>query len=286
MVAPSLDADRLNAAQARLRAAAVTEVAAEPLAAPEPPAGPPTPWISAALRRLIRDDPQTAGRLLVAMLPAQGLVTQRSLHYDLVLEGRGCIGVDVGDAGTLVRQREKPRSRREVDFRLTTDEEGLARLLLARRGRRRGARVRGSRRRVKELRRLASDPLALRDLASAGALLDPVLALSLVALAVDPSATYGHRFTIAHAPLAGGPADAWLRIQNGSPAVVLRTRPGEVPVATIRSTRGALLPTLAGIALPRGEAAAIDGDLDAAHDPPRLDQPHRVPRRLTSRRHL
>ena len=78
---------------------------------------------------------------------------------------------------------------------------------------------------MKELRRLTSDPLALRDLASAGAMLDPVLAFSLVALAVDPSATYGHRFTIAHAPLAGGPPDAWLRIQNGGPPAVLRAQP-------------------------------------------------------------
>lgn len=262
---PGLDAERLDAAQARLRAAAEVEVTSttEGPVPPMPPTGPPSPWIAAALRRLMRDDPATAGRLIVAMLPAQGLVTQRALHYDLVLKGRGCVGVDVGDEGTVVARREQSRARREVDFRITTDEEGLARLLLARRRRRRGTRVRGSRRRVRELRRLVADPLALRDLASAGAMLDPQLALMLVALAIDPSATYGHRFTIAHAPLAGGPADAWLRIQNGGPPAVLRTRPGETPVATIRCTRGALLPTLAGLAAPRGEAVAIDGDGDA-----------------------
>ena len=142
------------------------------------------------------------------------------------------------------------------------DAAGLARFLLARRGRRRGARVRGSRRRVRELRRLASDPLALRDLATAGAMLDPLLALSLVSLAVDPSATYGDRFTIAHAPLAGGPADAWLRVQNGAPRPSCAPARAEPSRLTIRSTRGALLPLLAGVEPPRGEAAVIDGDAD------------------------
>ena len=145
---PGLDAERLAAAQARLRAAVELEVAVEPPPAPEPPAGPPSPWIAAALRRLMRDDPRTAGRLIVAMLPAQGLVTQRALRYDVVLSGGACVGVDVGDHGTVVRQHAQPRPRREVDFRVNADEEGLARLLLAGRGRRRGARVRGARRRV------------------------------------------------------------------------------------------------------------------------------------------
>ncbi|HST40355.1 MAG TPA: hypothetical protein VLK58_12650, partial [Conexibacter sp.] len=104
---------------------------------------------------------------------------------------------------------------------------------------------------------------ALRDLAASGATLEPALALWLGALAIDSSATFGHRFTIAHAPLPGGPPDAWMRIQHGAPIAVLRTRPGEEPAVTLRCTRGALLALLAGMPVPAGEGAAIDGDLVA-----------------------
>ncbi|MCW2953246.1 MAG: Chromosome segregation ATPase-like protein, partial [Conexibacter sp.] len=226
-----------------------------------PPAGPPAPWLPAALRRLTRDDPRTAGLLLTGMLPAQGLVSQRPLAYDLVLADRGTLSVTVGLTGTTVRQVPQPRAKAEVDFRVSTDAAGLAKLLLGpRRPLRFGTRVRGSRRRLRELRRLAREPLALRDLASSGATLDPVLAFWLASLAIDPADTLAHRFTVAHAPLPGGPPAAWLRIQQGGPPAVLATRPGEAPAVTLRTTRGALLALLAGIDPPPGEAAAIDGD--------------------------
>ena len=275
--AEGVEAARLDAAQARLRAtvpfaesdASATHVsygARDEPGASAGPARPSAPWLPAALRKLADEDPRAAGRILAAMLPAQGLVTKRELHYDLVLTDRGSVvsvDLDGGDHGTSVRRNALPRPRREVDFRLTADEESLARLLLARRGRRRGTRLRGSRRRLRELRRLASEPLALRDLARAGALDDPFLVLSLAALAVEPAATYGHRFTIAHAPLGGGPAHAWLRVRNGVPLIADRMRPPETPTLTIRSTRGALLSLLAGIAPPPGESAALDGDAAA-----------------------
>lgn len=89
---------------------------------------------------------------------------------------------------------------------------------------------------------------------------DPALAFELLVLAIDPAQTAGHRFTIAHAPLAGGPADAWLRVHDGARPLVLAAFPGEQPATTIRSTRGAILPLLAGVAPPPGEAAALDGD--------------------------
>lgn len=224
------------------------------------PAGPPSPWLPAALRRLLAQDPETAGRIIVGMLPAQGLVAQRDLAYDLTIADRGTVAVDVRDGRAHVRQLPAPRTGEKLDFRVTASHGRLARLLLGRRGLRRRARVRGARRRVKELRRLAREPLALRDLAAAGATLEPALALWVAALAIDPAETFAHRFTIAHAPLPGGPADAWLRIQHGAPPAVLRTRPGEEPVATLRCTRGALLALLAGTALPPGEGAAVDGD--------------------------
>lgn len=242
--------------------AAAVPARRELLAPQAAPSGPATPWLPRALRRLAAEDPETAGRILVGMLPAQGLVSQR-VSYDLVLSDRGTVAVDVHDGRTTVRPLEGPRRSSDVDVRISTDHAGLARLLLRRRGLRRRARVKGSRRKLRELRRLAREPLALRDLAATGANLEPALALWLAALAIDSSATFGNRFTIAHAPLPGGPPDAWMRIQHGAPIAVLRTRPGEEPSVTLRCTRGALLALLAGVAPPPGEGAAIDGDLDA-----------------------
>jgi hypothetical protein len=251
--APTLDSERLNAARDRLRA--------EASAAPPQPAGPPAPWLPDALRRLTHEDPATAGRIAAGIVAAQGLVTQRPLRYDLALADQRCVAVDVGDHGTEVRRLTAPRARREVDFRVTADEAGLARLLYGhRRLLRRRARVQGSHRRLRELRKLAREPLALRDLGGVGAAFAPALALRLAALALDPAETAGSRFTIAHAPLAGGPADAWLRIRDGQPPVVLTTRPGEPAAVTVRCTRGALLPLLAGVTPPPGEGVAVDGD--------------------------
>jgi hypothetical protein len=229
----------------------------------EVPLAPPAPWLPAALRRLLASDPETAGRIVVGMLPAQGLAAQRDLSYDLVIADRGTVAVDVRDGRATVRALEGPRQGQPLDFRVTATHARLARLLLGRRGLRRRAKVRGSRRRLKELRRLTQEPLALRDLAASGATLEPALALWLAALAIDPADTFGHRFTIAHAPLPGGPPDAWLRIQQGMPPAVLRTRPGEQPAVTLRCTRGALLALLAGVPPLPGEGAAIDGDLTA-----------------------
>ncbi len=254
--APLLDSDRLNAARARLRA----DVSSSP---PKAPNGPPAPWLPEALRRLTREEPATAGRIVAGIVAAQGLVTQRALSYDLVLAGRGCVTVDVGARGTRVGRRVETRPRSEVDVRVSADEAGLARLLYGRRRvLRRRARVQGSRRSLRELRKLAQEPLALRDLGSAGAQLDPALALRLAAFAIDPADTAGSRFTLAHAPLAGGPADAWLRVQDGAPLSVVTTRPGEPSALTVRCTRGALLPLLADVVPPPGEAAAVDGDAE------------------------
>lgn len=261
-----VDRDRLSAARARLQATAAPAPASGAAAerpAPAAAAGAPSPWLPDALRRLVREDPDTVGRILVGMLPAQGLVTQRSFACDVVIEERGTVAVDVAAGAATVRPAEGPRPKRQRDVEIATTHAGLGRLLAGRRGLRRRARVRGKHRRVRELRKLARTPLALRDLAGAGAVLEPALAFWLAALAIDPAQTQGHRFTIAHAPLPGGPADAWLRIQDGGALAVMRTKPGEAPAVTLRCTRGALLALLAGVDPPPGEGAAVDGDLAA-----------------------
>jgi hypothetical protein len=259
-VAATLDPLRLSAARERLRAAvpAVTPLSSLPV-------GPPAPWLTAALQRLLASESETAGRIVVGLLPAQGLVAERPLRYDLLLAGRSCLAVDVEPGGpAAVVQRPAPRPRSARDLSVASDVSGLARLLYGRRRLlRRPARVRGGRKALRELRRIARAPLGLRDLGSAGVTLEPTLALRLVALAIDPAATRGEHFAIAHAPLAGGPVDAWLRIADGAPPEVCDHAPAEPARLTLRCTRGALLALIAGVKPPAGESGSLDGD-DAA----------------------
>jgi hypothetical protein len=120
--------------------------------------------------------------------------------------------------------------------------------------------VRGGRRALRELRRLARAPLGLRELGAAGVTLEPALALRLVALAIDPALTQGERFAVAHAPLAGGPVDAWLRIVDGAAAAVVTAPPPEPVRLALRCTRGALLALIAGVEPPPGESGTLEGD--------------------------
>ena len=261
--AAPLDPLRLSAAHERLRASVPPAAADEPPAAL--PGGPLAPWLSEALQRLLATEAQTAGRIAVGLLPAQGLVAEKPLRYDLLLSGRGCLAVDVipGTRAQVVQQ-PAPRPRSERDLSIAGDAVGIARLLHGRRALlRRPARVRGGRKALRELRRLARAPLGLRELGTAGVALEPALALRLVALAIDAQGTRGQRFSIAHAPLAGGPVDAWLRIADGAEPSVVTQPPIEPTRLTLRCTRGALLALIAGVEPPPGEAGTLDGDDDA-----------------------
>lgn len=251
---PGLDPLRLAAAHERLRAT-VPAVELAPL-----PGGTAAPWLTVALQRLLASEPDTAGRIAIGLLPAQGVAAQRPLRYDLLLSGNGCLSVDVEPGTATVVPRSAPRPRSERDLAIAADAAGFAKLLHGRRSLRRPAKVRGGRRVLRELRRIARAPLGLRDLCSAGVTLDPALALRLVGLAIDPAATHGERFAVAHLPLAGGPTDAWLRIADGEVPTVVRDAPPEPVRLTLRCTRGALLPLIAGGEIPPGEAGTVDGD--------------------------
>lgn len=252
-----LDPLRLTAARERLRTAPAYAPPLAPL-----PAAPPAPWLTAALQRLLAEEPQAAGQLAVGLLAAQAMAAERPLRCDLVLAGRGCYALDVvPGAPAAVTARPAPRPRGERDLRIAGDAAGIARLLHGRRALlRRPARVRGRRSALRVLRELARAPLGVRDLGAAGVPLEPALALRLIALAIEPGATRGERFAIAHAPLAGGPVDAWLRIADGAAPAVALHAPPEPTRLTLRCTRGALLALLAGVEPAPGESGALDGD--------------------------
>lgn len=248
-----VEAQRLSAALARLREASPSEP--QGAAAEERPtrSGRPTkPWLRRAFRRLVVQDPAAAGRLLVALLPAQHVADRRPVAYDLVLGESTdiCVQVSAGAGPPRIDFGEASRSLSEVDFQVTGDLASIARLVAAGRVRRRFgrglARVRGERARFSALERLVSTPLTLRELHAAGVRLDPALALTIVSLVIDPAWTAGERFTIAHEVRGARLAGAFLHVRDGG-APLVTDRPAAGPVeTTIVSPADMLLPTLAG----------------------------------------
>src|SRR5437764_231568 len=169
--AEPVQAERLSAALTRLREGASAAPGEEP--APTPPAEP-TPvravkaWLEKPFRTLVRRDPSAAGRLLLALLPAQHAADPHAVAYDLVLSDLVCAQVTVGRGSVHAEMAQAPRPLAAVDFQLLGDLADVARLLAAGRLRRRlpsrrRARIRGDRRRLVAVDHLVRAQLALPD---------------------------------------------------------------------------------------------------------------------------
>ena len=227
-VSPEIEAGRLEAALSRLRdSAAAPERAAEPpestVSAAPGPAG--RAWITPVFRAMARRDPAGAGRLAVALLPAQPLVQPLPLAYDLVLSDLGSVAVTSAGGNVAVELCDVARRREEVQLVVRGELSSLARLIAAHPVRRwllrRGlARASGSRSTLKALRALVRTPLSLEQLRAAGVHPSPALSLSLVAAMVQPDWTKGETFTILHREPEAGLAGPGLRVRDGAPVVV------------------------------------------------------------------
>ncbi len=260
----SLDPARLDAALARLResAAAAQEAAAQEASAQEasaqeasaPRAEPEAagPWLAGAFASLAERDGAAAGRLLLALLDAQGVVRPEPLAYDLIMDGLGCVQVSVGTDGTniAVRLSESPRPAAEVQFAVSGDLSSLAALVasgsLRRRFGRRRARITGERRAAAALLALVQTPVSLAGLIAAGVRMDRWLSLSLAALMIDPAWTRGEHFSVGFQEPESAAPEAYLHIRDGRrPAVSLTPLIG-APATTIVCAGERVLPVLAG----------------------------------------
>jgi hypothetical protein len=270
-----LQAEKLSAALARLRETTPTAAATPPAAGgadeqPTPtaarPASPAKPWLGKAFRTLANRDPSSAGRLLLALLPAQRAADPRPIAYDLVLGDLAAARVTVSRTGAQVDLGDTPRPTTEVDFQLVGDLASIARLLAAGPWRRRlgrlglgprMARVRGDRARLRALEHLLSAPLTLGQLRAAGVGLDPLLAMTLAAAMIEPDWTRGERFTIAHREPHASSPDAHLHIRDAGAAIVTAEPPHGPVATTIECAADELLVVLGGeqVAL-----VAISGD--------------------------
>ncbi len=215
--------------------------------------------------RMAEQDPELAGRLFVAALPAAAATISGVLRYRLELEQVGVydVAIEHGDVKVAELERfgrpssngiadgEQPTAEqptvaqgvalvpanRSYDFVLRTDPLTLARLstgasaLKAMIGG--GLRIRGKRRRALRLRQMSSN-LSMRDIARAGVQPDPDLVYRSLPYVIDPQWTVGHKFCIAY-NLEGdesGPGGSWyLVVDDGN--VSIRTEP---PPSAVDST--------------------------------------------------
>ena len=230
--------------------APTTEPTPTPTATPAPTPAPPMapaplaatrPWLSAAFGKLAVQDASAAGRLLLALVPAQYAADPHPIAYDLVMSDVLVAHVTIGSAGESVEFDASARPLSQVDFQLVGGPARIARLLAAGPVRRRlgglapggpVARVRGDRRRLAALDALLGARLTLAQLHAAGVRLDPVLALTLAGHMIEPSWTAGEQFALAHREPAAPASDAYLLIRDGRPPLASREPPRE-PVATV-----------------------------------------------------
>jgi len=78
-----------------------------------------------ALRRIAREDPKLAARLVLMTLPAAAASIGDTLAYQLTVDEVGSYRVAVTDGGARVDEASADDG--PVDFRLTTDAETLVR---------------------------------------------------------------------------------------------------------------------------------------------------------------
>ena len=246
-----VQAEKLSAALARLRettpvapeapAAAEEAPAPAPAGQPAPSPRPAKPWLGKAFRTLAGRDASSAGRLLLALLPAQRAADPHPVAYDLVLGDLATARVTVSSASAQVDLGDAPRPLSEVDFQLVGDLASMARLLAAGPVRRRlgrlvprhpVARIRGDRSRFGALEHLIDARLTLGQLRAAGARLDPVLAMTVAALMIEPDWTAGERFTIGHRVQDAASPDAYLHVRGGKPPLA-SAEPPHGPVTSV-----------------------------------------------------
>jgi hypothetical protein len=248
-----VDAARLEAALTRLRDAVPDQQA---------PAGPTTRWLEPVFKRLAERDPAAAGRLVIALLPAQPLVYPLPVTYDLVLSELGCVSVTSASGEARVEFREEPRPGEHTQLVVTGELAGLGRLLARRRARRRarggGARAKGDKKALRALRALVRAPVRFEQLYAAGFRPEPPLALLLVSLMIRREWAQGEDFIIAHYDGDATEPGAALRVCDKPPVAAgaaTDLRPG---ATRIRCAPDSLLPVLVGA--PRSDAV-IEGDL-------------------------
>ncbi len=229
---------------------------------------PSPPWLPRGLRDLSVHDPAAAGRLILQLLPAHGLVESRDLRYDLVVDEVGCLTVRLLDGRVTIAEQLAPLATDDVDFRLSAPLDKLGVALAG--GRLRSlvatgaVRIAPDRRWLGTLRALAQAPLGLRALHSAGVRLDPLLAYRVLTRAIEPQWTAPYRFTLRHEVEGSATQRCFVYVDGERPVSVISPS-GRHPQATVtvRCTPDLFVPLLTGELATGEERELVQGDSEA-----------------------
>jgi len=225
-------------------------------------------WLVRAIEAIAILDPETAGDLLVSVLPLQSEVVERNLDYDIHLEPGGWWrAISVPGLVRPLMALPAPRQARESDLRLEVEPAALIRLIAGdkrRRARRHGRmETKGSRRAAKAaVRSLTGLELDLGLAARESLWIEPDLVYLALSRAIAPEWTAEHRFVVAH-EIVGEHEGTWYVHVDGRSPIRVAVEPAEPPAATVRCSAHAFLPLLASQPAPKGEKAALRGDLGA-----------------------
>jgi ribonucleoside-diphosphate reductase beta chain len=190
-----------------------------------------------AMRRMAKEDPDLAARLVLMTLPAAARRIPGRLEYRLDVQGLGEHRVSVWNGQAAV----EPVGGGDLpgpDFVVATDARGLAqlasgtaplRLMASRR-----LRVGGSKRKAMRLRAMSGDPPGMAEVVRAGGRLDPDLLYRALPYLIDPEWTRGHRFTVCY-EIEGEEGGRWyVEARDGEPLRVGTEPPPGGPDATAR----------------------------------------------------
>ncbi len=193
--------------------------------------------MDAALRRMAKEDPELAAKMIVHSLPAAAATMPPDLSWRLSIEGLGDWTVHSptdGGAATV----EPSNGDGGEDFAVETDANGLTRLAAGSSPlglmMRRRLRLRGKRRKALALRHLDPDA-GPRKMAALGVAVDPDLIYRSLPYAIDPEWTRGHRFTVVFEVLGEGGGQWMVEVNDGEVSVHAGSSNGSSPPdATIR----------------------------------------------------
>ncbi len=221
----------------------------------------------AALERMAREEPRLAARLILMTMPAAVQRLPGPLAYDLIVRDLGAWRTTVGPNGDGARIEPLNGQTDPVDFKLSTDANGLAELVaggsglkLLLTGR---MRIRGSRRKAANLRVLSeATDVTIAEALRFGAEIDADAIYRSLPYLIDPAWTRGHTFIVGYHVHPGG---SWyVHVGDGAPLVVTTERPGRVDTdvsVTAEVYRRMVAEELSPNLAMRNQLVAVRGDL-------------------------
>jgi hypothetical protein len=217
---------------------------------------------------MAHEEPGSAARLLLALLPALRAIVATPLDFDLTIRGSGTYAVTLGAHTWSVLRVAQPRPRTVATCHIAADVATLAELVAGadkRLGRWLGpVRVKGTRHEAEALAAgVRTATLSLPEAVRAGASLPPDLVFRGFAHVIDPAWTRGHRFTVAQHVTGPAPTTMHVLVRDGAPILVQRWAPPGGPDASVTMSPTAYDGLLRAEPLRAGDRPVVRGNRGA-----------------------